>query len=64
MRARGVIASGSFCVLCDCVFAKEVVQYWNDSLSDPYGKVSTLYQDIAKDIFEDTDGVMFCTGEY
>lgn len=47
-----------------CVFAKEVVQYWNDNLGDPYGKVSTLYQDIAKDIFEDTEGVMFCTGEY
>ena len=47
-----------------CVFAKEVVQYWDDNLSDPHGKVSTLYQDIAKDIFEDTDEVIFCTDSY
>lgn len=49
-----------------CVFAKEVVQYWNDNLSDPLGNVTTLYQDIAKDIFEesDTGGVIFCTNEY
>ena len=47
-----------------CVFRKEVVQYWNDNLADPHGNVSTLYQDIAKEVFEDTDGVIFCTGEY
>ena len=49
-----------------CVFAKEVVQFWNDSLADPHGNVSTLYQDIADDVFEDIDtgGVIFCTDIY
>lgn len=49
-----------------CVFRKEVVQYWNDNLADPHGNVSTLYQNIAEDIFQDTDkgGVIFCTDEY
>lgn len=46
-----------------CVFKKEVVQYWNDNLADPHGNVSTLYQNIAEDIFQDIDkgGVIFCT---
>lgn len=43
------------------VFVNEVVQYFNDSLSDIHGLCSTLYQDIAKDIFEDTEGIFFCT---
>lgn len=43
------------------VFKKEVVQYWNDNLGDPHGLVSTLYQDIAKDIFVGLDGVNYCT---
>ena len=43
------------------VFKKEVVQYWNDNLGDPHGLVSTLYQDIAKDIFVGVDGVNYCT---
>ena len=46
-----------------CVFKKEVVQYWDDNLADPHGKVSTLYQDLAYDIFKDTDGVIFCTDD-
>ena len=32
-----------------CVFKNEVVQYWDDNLGDPHGRVSTLYQDIADD---------------
>ena len=43
------------------VFANKVVQYWNDNLGDPHGNVSTLYQDIASDVFEDRGGVLFCT---
>lgn len=43
------------------VFKKEVVQFYNDDLGDINGNKSTLYQDIAKDIFEDTEGVCFCT---
>lgn len=44
-----------------CVFKKEVVQYWDDNLGDPHGNISTLYQNIAYDIFKDTEGVIFCT---
>ena len=51
------------------VFAKEVVQIQNDDIGDRFGLKSTLYQDIAKDIFgteEDNfwlSGVHFCTDE-
>lgn len=45
------------------VFKNEVVQYFNDDLSDVNGLRSTLYQDIAKDVFKDTAsfGTYFCT---
>ena len=42
------------------VFAREVVQYFNDSLDDINRIESTLYQDIAKDIFDD-DEARYCT---
>lgn len=43
------------------MFKKEVVQYFNDNLGDLNGICSTLYQDIAKDIFEGVSGIYFCT---
>lgn len=43
------------------VFKKEVVQYFTDDLSDIYGIRSTLYQDIAKEIIGEDEGVYFCT---
>lgn len=43
------------------VFKNKVVQYFNDDLGDVNGLKSTLYQDIAKDVFEETDGIFFCT---
>ena len=47
------------------VFKNKVVQYFNDNLNDIYGNTSTLYEDIARDIFEYSDrfknGVFFCT---
>lgn len=43
------------------VFENKVVQYYNDNLGDIHGNRSTLYQEIAKDIFKDTDGIYFCT---
>ena len=42
------------------IFEDKVAQYWNDNLGDPHGNVSTLYQEIAKDVF-DVDGVNYCT---
>lgn len=43
------------------VFKKEVVQYYTDNLSDIYGVHSTLYQEIAKNVFDRVDGIYFCT---
>ena len=43
------------------VFVNEVVQYFSDDLGDIYGQTSTLYQEIAKNIFGNIDGVYFCT---
>lgn len=43
------------------VFKNRVVQYWNDDLGDIYGQKSTLYQEIARNIFGETEGVFFCT---
>ena len=42
------------------VFKNCVVQFFNDNLNDAHGLISTLYQDIAKDMFE-AKGVYFCT---
>ena len=43
------------------VFDKTVVQYFTDDLGDINGLCSTLYQDIARDIFVKFDGVYYCT---
>ena len=43
------------------IFDKKVVQYYNDDLGDLYGNRSTLYEDLAREIFESHDGVFFCT---
>ena len=43
------------------VFRNRVVQYFNDDLGDIYGQCSTLYQEIAKNIFVKQEGVFFCT---
>ena len=43
------------------LFKKEVVQYANDDISDLNGVCSTLYQDIAKEVLGEKEGVYFCT---
>ena len=43
------------------VFKNKVVQYFNDNLMDINGFCSTLYENIARDIFEKMDGVFYCT---
>lgn len=43
------------------VFVNEVVQYFNDNLGDINGNRSTLYEDIARDVFGHVDGTFFCT---
>jgi len=43
------------------VFENKVVQYFNDQLDDPYGVKSALYEELARDVFEESDGVFFNT---
>ena len=43
------------------IFKPLVVQFYDDNLMDAYGNVTTLHQDIARDIFDNEDGVYFCT---
>ena len=45
------------------IFQKEVVQYFTDDLGSYYGKASTLYEDIAREIFDVDTGIFFCTSE-
>lgn len=44
-----------------CSFKKEVVQYPADDLSSETGLQSTLYENLAREILGDVDGVYFCT---
>ena len=63
-NAVSCIESGSD-VITSCfnyiLFTNEVVQYFTDDIGDPHGITSTLYQDIAKDIFDEHEGIFFCT---
>lgn len=43
------------------IFNKIIAQYYDDNLGDYHGVRSTLYQEIAKDIFEEIPGVFYCT---
>lgn len=43
------------------LFKNQVVQFFNDQLDDINGLHSTLYQEIAKDIFKDNLSVCYCT---
>lgn len=43
------------------LFAREVVSYFNDNLADLNGLTSTLYQDLANEIFPNHNGAFLCT---
>ncbi len=43
------------------VFAKEVVQFYNDNLGDIYGNTNCLAEDLARAVFENDDGFFYCT---
>lgn len=43
------------------MFKPEVVQFYNDNMGDVHGNITTLHQDIAKDIFGETTGLYYCT---
>ena len=42
------------------LFAAKIVQFYNDNMGDVDGYTSTLYENIARDVFIDS-GVFFCT---
>ena len=46
---------------CYVIFKKNVVQYYNDNMSDINGLCSTLYENIARDIFKPDIGAFYCT---
>lgn len=65
-EAVDYIGNGSDPVTCDfnyIAFKPEVVQYPADDLSDINGQQSTLYQNLAKDIFGVQPGIYFCTAK-
>ena len=43
------------------IFNNKVVQYFNDDICDIHGIRSTLYQDIAKEVFKEMKNVHYCT---
>lgn len=43
------------------VFAPKVVQYYNDTMFDLNGIHTTIYQDLAKEVFGTFDGLYYCT---
>lgn len=43
------------------MFAPEVAQYFNDNMMHPDGITTTLYQELAKDLFGADGNVFFCT---
>lgn len=46
------------------VFEKEVVQFYNDDLTDLYGNYNGLMEDIARELFNDVDpSISYCTAE-
>ena len=48
-------------MLCYVVFNKTVVQYFSDDLGSCFGLSSTIYEQLARDIFKPLDGVYYCT---
>ena len=55
------VSKGLFRDLVYVVFENCVVQYEADNLADVNGNISTLYENIARDIFPDANGALFCT---
>lgn len=43
------------------VFKPKVVQYYNDAMFDLNGIKTTVYEDLAREVFDFNDGIFFCT---
>lgn len=50
-----------FSAMTYIVFKKEVIQFFNDNIQDINGNMTTLNEDIAREVFGDTEGICFCT---
>ena len=47
------------------IFSKDVVQFYNDDLTDIYGNFNGLAEDIAREIFKETElPIYYCTESY
>ena len=55
------VSKGLFRDLCYVVFENAVVQYEADNLADVNGNISTLYENIAREVMPNANGVFFCT---
>ena len=60
-HVKNIIKTGGPFAATYVIFEREVVQYFDDNLGDYYGNISTLWQNIAKNIFENCSGIFFCT---
>ena len=47
--------------LCYVVWAREIVQFFNDNLGDVNGNATMLYEQIARDVLKAAPGVYHCT---
>ena len=43
------------------MFNAYIAQFWDDNLGDPHGNYTTLPQNLAQDIFDDGQGVIYST---
>ena len=52
-------------VITYVVFFPKICQFFNDNLNDIYGNVTTLYQEVASEVFADAglNSVMYCTDD-
>lgn len=48
-------------VMTYVIFKPLIVQFFNDNMADANRNLTALYQDIAKDVFLEQDGVYYCT---
>lgn len=46
------------------MFKPKVASYYADNLQNPWGCNNELYENIAREVFSDTDGIMFSTDNY
>ena len=50
-----------FADLCYVIFAKEIIQFFNDDLSDIYGNANFIVADLARERCNIGQNMYFCT---